>query len=77
MALLGGLLEFKWKLSKVKKIKLCVKLCIKLYVKCAKYAIGAINKYLRSSTLLTTNLTTNRDNKFLMLLRQILYSLFK
>jgi len=44
MALLGGLLELKRKLSEVRKIKLCVKLCVKSCVKYAKCAIGAFDK---------------------------------
>ena len=44
MALLKGLLKLKWKLSEIRKIKLCVKLCVKLYIKCAKCAIGAFDK---------------------------------
>jgi len=44
MALLGGLLELKRKLSEVRKIKLCVKLYIKSCIKCAKCAISAIDK---------------------------------
>jgi len=44
MALLGGLLELKRKLSEVRKIKLCVKLCVKSYIKYAKCAIGAFDK---------------------------------
>jgi len=67
IALLGGLLELKRKLNEVRKIKLCVKLCVKSCVKCAKCAIGAIDKQPALSTLLTTNLITNRDNKFLMM----------
>ena len=66
MALLGGLLELKRKLSEVRKIKLYVKLCVKSCVKCAKCAIGAIDKQPAQFNTWTTNLTTNRDNKFLM-----------
>ena len=44
MALLGGLLELKRKLSEVRKFKLCVKLYVKSYVKYTKCAISVFDK---------------------------------